>query len=554
MRKNRKKILSILILVSSIALTGCESKSKAQNQQYAPQGKTTLNIGLEQRVPTLDPDLVGDVTSARVSFDLFEGLVSQNQANEVVPGVAKSWDISKDGLVYTFHLRKDAKWSNGQPVTAQDFVYGIKRELNPATGAPNNTMYTVIKNGKAILNGKADPNSLAIKAINPSTLQITLQNPTPYFLQILTTSGAFPVYIPAVEKNPKGWAQAGTLVGNGAYQLEKWIPNGYILLKKNPYYWDKKDVKVENIKFIPITNPSDALNNYKAGQIDMTDTLPTGLTNQQYKKQFGSQFFDITMLANAYINFNVKAKGFDNVQVRKALTMTVDRKAIINSILRMGQTPSYSIFPDDIQGGIYKGIYKQTPGYGWVDEPMTERIKQAKTMLKSLGYSNQNPLTVTLYYYTNPGVQQITEAVAQMWNNAFGSMVQVKFVNEEWKVYLQRLQNKNYQLAFFSWVADYNQAINFVGQYTCDSANNTTQLCLPEVEKQYKLALEAKTQKAYNSHIKNAIIDIMQQYPTIPIYNLTYFRLVKPYVGGYNPKDNHADIVYSKWLYLKHKP
>ena len=550
--KHLKKTTLVVVILAGLVLTSCSKSNDSKNNNQTAKNKDTLVVSLKAEPATLDPDISGDAVSNRVINDLFEGLVSSDQSDNPVPGVAKSWDISKDGKVYTFHLRDDAKWSNGEPVTAEDFVYGLRRELDPATGAGNNTMYTVIKNGAKIANGKAKPDTLGVKAINSKTLQITLENPVPYFLDILTNPGAFPVYIPAVEKDPKGWATPGTIVSNGAYQLKSWILNGHLIEVKNPYYWDAKNVKIDKVKFLPITNPSDELNRYKAGQIDMTYTVPGGLSAQQYKKQFGSQFVNVTQLGTYFYSFNLKTKGVDNIKVRKALSMVVDRKAIINSILRMGQTPSYSIVPNGIQGGIYDNIYKTIPSYKWVNESMNQRIKEAKALLTNLGYSNSNPLKITLKYNNAPIDQQIAEAIIQMWQNAFGDMIKVEIQNEEYKVWLQTLTNHDFQVTKDDWFADYNQASNFLGLYICGSSNNRTQLCNSKVQQQYKLAMQSTTQADFNNHIGQAIKYAMEQYPIIPLYNFTYFRLVKPYVGGYNPTNNHMDVVYSKWLYFKH--
>ena len=548
-----KKTTLVAVILAGLVLTSCsKSNDSKNNNQTAPKNKDTLVVGLSSDTPTLDPDLSADSVSARVINDLFEGLVSSDQSDNPVPGVAKSWDISKDGKVYTFHLRDNAKWSNGEPVTAEDFVYGLRRELDPATGAGNNTMYTVIKNGAKIANGKAKPDTLGVKAINPHTLQITLESPVPYFLDILTNGGAFPVYISAVKNNPKGWAKPGTIVSNGAYELKSWVPNGHLTEVKNPYYWDAKNVKIDKVEFLPIKNPSDQLSRYKAGQIDMTYSVPSGLSAAQYRKQFGSQFVNETQLKAYFYVFNVKAKGVDAIKARKALTIAVDRKAIVNSILRMGEKPMYGILPSGIQGGIYDGIYKTTPGYEWVGQPMAQRIKEAKALLTSLGYSKQKPLEITIYYLSDPLSQQTAEAIMQMWKNAFGSMVTVKLESGEWKVWLKTLLEHDFQVGGSDWVADYNQAINFLGLYNCNSVNNNGQLCDPKVDKEYNLAMQSKTQKEFNQHVGQAIKTAMQHYPILPLYSATYSRLVKPYVGGYEPKNNHSDVLYSKWLYLKH--
>ena len=548
-----KKTTLVAVILAGLVLTSCsKSNDSKNNSQTAPKNKDTLVVSLKAEPATLDPDISGDVISHRVINDLFEGLVSLDQSNNVVPGVAKSWDISKDGKVYTFHLRDNAKWSNGEPVTAEDFVYGLQREMNPSTGAGNNTMYTVIKNAKQIVAGKAKPDTLGVKAINPHTLQITLESPVPYLLDILANPGAFPVYIPAVEKDPKGWAKPGTIVSNGAYELKSWVPNGHLTEVKNPYYWDAKNVKIDKVKFLPITNPSDSLNRYKAGQLDMTYTLPGGLSAAQYKQQFGSQFVNETQLGVYFYAFNVKAKGVNHVKVRKALSMVVDRKAIVNSVLRMGQTPSYSIIPNGIQDGIFDNFYKKVPDYKWVNEPLSQRIKEAKALLTSLGYSNKNPLEITVNYNTAPSDQQIAEVIIQMWQNAFGDIVKVKIQNEEYKVWLKTLLSHTFQVSKDDWFGDYNQVSDFVNLYICGASSNDSQLCNLKVQQQYNLAMQSDSQSDFNNYMGQAIKYVMEQYPVIPLYNFAYFRLVKPYVGGYNPTNNHLNNVYSKWLYLKH--
>ena len=545
-----KKWYMAAAMAVTLGLVGCNNDN-ASGSQSVDENKDTLVVALSSDAPTLDPDLVGDTTSSRVVMDLFEGLVMLDQANNPVPGVAKSWDISEDGKTYTFHLRDNAKWSNGEPVTAQAFVYGLKRELDPATGAPNNTMYSVIKNGKEIMSGEADPNTLGIKAINDTTLEISLDHPAPYLLDILVNAGAYPVYIPAVEKNPKGWAQAGTLVSNGAYTLKEWVPNGHILLEKNPNYWDKDNVKIEKVKFLPIPNPSDALNQYKSDQVDITQTVPSGLTAEQYRKMFGDQFINVTQLSSYFYVFNVNAEGVDAVNARKALTMVIDRKAIINSVLRMGQVPIYGLLPVGIQGGEFDGLYKKVPGYEWVNKTMEQRVTQAKSLLESLGYSADKPLEITISYNTDPAHQQIAEVVMQMWKTAFGDLVQAKLLNEEWKVYLQTLQKHNFQVARLGWSADYSQASNFLDLYTCNSSNNNSGICDQSIENNYDMAMNATNQEDYNAYIGKALVSAMKQYPALPLYSYTYSRLVKPYIGGYNYENNHLDVVYSKWLYFK---
>ena len=545
-----KKIKLLSIAFTSVFLLSACSNHNDKNSAVA-KNKQVLNVGLDNDVTTLDPAIDNEPNTSRVSVDLFEGLVEYDQSNKIIPAVAQSWSVSDNGLVYTFHLRKNAKWSNGQPVTAGDFVFSLKRAVDPRTAAPNSSMLDIIKNGQAIASSKANPNTLGVKAINPTTLQITLEHPEPYFISVLTAHAASPVYPPIVKKYPRGWTQPGKIVTNGAYQVVQWVPNGHILLKRNSYYWDNKDTKIDQVDFFPIKSPSDQVNRYNAGGIDMTTSLPLGLTAQQYKKKYGKQFVNATQLAINYFNYNVTTKEFSNVKVRKALSMVVDRKAMINAILRMGQTPNYGIVADGVQQGLYDNIYKTTPGYKWVDQPMNQRIKEAQKLLQEAGYSAKNPLRVVINIPNHPIDQQTVQVVMQMWKNAFGDSIKVSIDAQEQKVHMQALEQGNFQITLTGWYADYNQATNYIDLFSCDSSNNYGHFCDQQVNQEYKAAAYAKTLQAFNQKIGQTIKTIMQQYPTIPLYNLTYSRLVKPYIGGYHPANNHLDIVRSKWLYFK---
>ena len=545
-----KKIKLLSIALASIFLLSACSNHNDKNSSVT-KNKQVLNVGLGNEVNTLDPAISNDLGSGRVINDLYEGLVTYNQANKVIPGVAKSWSVSDNGLVYTFHLRKDAKWSNGQPVTAGDFVFSFKRAVDPKTGAPNSTMLDIIKNGQAIASGKANPSTLGIKAINPTTLQITLEHPEPYFITVLTSYAALPVYPQAVKNNPKGWAKPSTLVTDGAYKIDQWVPNGHLSVKRNTYYWDNKGTRINQVNFFPINSPSDQVNRYNAGDIDMTFSLPLGATAQQYKKKYGKQFVIVSQLANSYFVYNVDSKNFSNVKVRKALSMVVDRKAMINAILRMGQTPSYGIVADDVQQGLYKNIYKSTPGYKWVDQPMNQRIKEAKKLLQEAGYNAKNPLRVVINISNFTLNQQTVQVVMQMWKNAFGDSIKVSIDAQESKVHMQAMAQGNFQITLLGWYADYNQATNYIDLFSCGSSNNYGNFCNQQAKQEYKAAMYAKTPQAFNQKIGQTIKTIMEQYPSIPLYNATYSRLVKPYIGGYIPQTNHIDFVKSQWFYFK---
>ena len=231
--------------------------------------------------------------------------------------------------------------------------------------------------------------------------------------------------------------------------------------------------------------------------------------------------------------------------------MTINRKAITEHILKMGQTPLYGIAPDGIQNGIYANLYKTLPSYDWVNWEMTKRIDAAKALLKSSGYSTQNPLQLTMTYNTDPTHLQIVQAIAQMWQTAFDGAVKVSLRNEEWKVYLQTLNKGDFEIARQGWIADYNTASNFVSMYVCNSSSNRGQFCNQSLDKYYYEGLAATNVQDYDKNMQKAMQIAMDNYYTLPIFNYSYFRLVNNKIGGYNPKGNHLDHVYSKWFYLK---
>ena len=544
------KIFLLLILVSFVILTGCESKQSTV-EKSANNKQQVLKISLKADVSTFDPADANDSTSNRVQTDLYEGLVTLNQDNQVIPGVAKSWDISKDGKVYTFHLRDDAKWSNGQPVTAGDFVYSLQREMDPKTVAGNNTAFLIIQNAKAVANGQKSVDTLGVKALDKHTLQITLQYPVGYLLNVLATTGGYPVYPPVVKKNPKGWAKPETIVSNGAYQLKTWISNGHITLIKNPYYWDKNSVAINKVKFIPISDATNALNQYNAGQINFMTTLPTGISSKQYRQKYTSQFVNEKQFGLAYMIVNFHDKKLQNLSVRKALSMVIDRSAIVNSVLRMGQSANYGLIAQDVSKGAYDSIASSLSGYSYINQPMAIRIKLAKKMLEKAGYSAEKPLILTVQYSTNDTSKKVVQAIIAMWHKAFGNSVQVTQENQDLKVFLHNLTNKTFDLTLSTWFADYDDPSAFFGMYLCNNANNDGDFCNKTVDRYYNLSLQSSNQNQAKNYMKLALKTAMLQYPRIVLYTLSYSHLIKPYIRGYHPAKNYLDKVYSKWFYFK---
>ena len=537
----------VVLTLCAVLLVACHGR----NHDVAAKVRDTLVIGNGPgEVPTLDPGKWGDDQSERVLHDLFEGLLYENQKNEVLPGIAQSWDISKDGKTYIFHLSPNAKWSNGKPVTAGDFVYAFKRNIDPATGAQQLDVFHPILNAMAIISGKKKPDTLGIFAVDNNTLKIVLQYPYHSFLESLLNPIAYPLYKPVIKKWGDAWTKVGRMVSNGPYELSEWVPNGHILLTKNPSYWKKSEIKIKKIKFLPMTQQAE-YSQFLADQIDMTSTVPVGAGKKKLSARFGHEFYNVPLLGVYFYWFNMKDPDVSKLAVRKALTITVNRALIVNDLLKLGQKPLYGQVPPTIQDSAFKGLYKHLLSYNWVNSSLDKRSRVAKAMLQQSGYSAHHPLRVTVSFNTSAGHKLIAEAIAEMWKKAFGPLIKISLNNEEWKVYLQSLQKGNYQIGRMGGIANLDTAGNFVISFLCDSPGNYGGYCNKKVDDYYYKSVRSINSKEADLYMRKALSILMNDYVTLPVYSYTYSQLVKQRVGGYHPEKNYMHSVYSKWLYFK---
>ncbi|GAB4222449.1 MAG: oligopeptide ABC transporter substrate-binding protein OppA [Francisella sp.] len=553
-----KRLLVLLGFISLFLFSCSKNSSDSDIEPYA--GKLTkkdnqlvVNIGAD--MPTIDPQQASDNSSSRVIADIFEGLVDYNQKSEIVPAGASSWDISEDGKTYTFYLRKNAKWTNGDPVTAYDYVYSYRRSVTPATLTRAYASYfNPIENAIDIQNGKKSPETLGVKALDKYTLQIKLSEPNPTFLDSLTIYAFFPVNKKAIDKYGDSWAsKPETIISNGAYKLIKWVHNGYALAKKSPTYWDAKNVSIDSVKYLMINDVSSDLDNYKAGGESITyNSLPAN-TVDWYKKNFiNNQFQPAPMLAQAYFIFNMRKPKFQDIRVRKALSMVIDRKGIAEGVKKGLVTPSYLVVPEDIAGGKYKDIAKDIPGYEWIKEPLDKRIKEARKLLKEAGYSKENPLEFTVNFNTSDVNRLMAQILQGLWQQYFGDLVKVSIFNEDWKVYLDSLKKGDFDIARMAWIADFNQPNTFTEMYTCDSDNNRGQYCDKEADEIYKKSITTNSMEEFYKLQRELIIKQTAGYPIIPLFTQPAIQLVQPYVQGFDAKDNVMGRYKTKQLSIKH--
>ena len=311
--------------------------------------EVVFNRGNSADPESLDPHKTSTVYEAHILRDLFEGLVMQDQKAELIPGAAESWTVSDDGLVYTFKLRPGAVWSDGSPLTAEDFVYSFRRLEDPATGAEYASMLYVVKNGEEVNTGKVKPEELGVKAVDASTFEVTLKSPTPYFLEMLTHQSAYPVNKAAIDKLGADWIKPGNLVSNGAYTLAEFMPNDHIKLSKNPKFHDAANVKIDTVNYFPTEDRSTAIKRFEAGELDTNDDIPTEQM-ADLKAKFGDQLRIGPYLGTYYFAIKTDKEPWNNVQLRNAISMAIDRDFLAEKVWQNSMIPGYSMVPPGIAG------------------------------------------------------------------------------------------------------------------------------------------------------------------------------------------------------------
>jgi oligopeptide transport system substrate-binding protein len=532
------KLLYALSLSSLLMLGACSKKDGSVSMD------NTLRVDVGTELPTFDPVLAEDGNTYRVINDLFAGLVDFDQSNRPIPGMAKNWEISSDGKIYTFHLRDNLKFSDGSPITADDFVFSWRRLVDPKTGSSYAFLLKDVLNGQKIIDGKEKPERLGVIALDPKTVVVHLEHPTNAFLSYITTPNVFVVPRKVVEKYGQDWTKPENMVTSGAYILKEHVVNGYILATKNPNYYEESTVKIANVKYFPFTDTNASLSNFKTGALDTTwQNVPID-QYQQLKKQFPEELHTFKWERMDYLNLNFQLPKFaNNLKLRQALAMAINREDLTEKILGAGQSPLYSVVTPTIENGKYSSL-----NYSWSKLPRDKQIQMAKELYKEAGYGPNNPLTLTIKYQTNDLYKKVMISVMSMWQETLG--VKVKLVNEEMKVLFPELKNGNYEVAQGRWGADYNSVTTYTPLFICNNGNNRSHYCNKEYDTIIAQA-EATSNPAQQEKLyKQALQIAMNDYAIIPLYEPTHQRLVTKRVKGYDIDSNYLDNVQTKWMTL----
>jgi oligopeptide transport system substrate-binding protein len=523
------------LLLGLMLLAGCHPESGTSNQALVDP--TTLRRGIGGEPSSLDPGGASDTFSYEVIRDLYEGLATESADGQILPGVAGSWSVDGTGTEYTFNLRHDAMWSNGRPVRAQDFIAAWRRVIDPKHASALADFLRPIAHAAEIIKGQLPPDQLGVRAPRDDLLVVQLQQPAPYFLQLLTHTATFPIFSDqaATAHTQEQW------VSNGPYVLASWIPSGNLNLTKNPRYWNANNVRIRNVEYVPIADENSELRQYRAGQLDVTHTIPSSalpaLLNERRNEILAAPY-----LGTVYYSINMRATAYSqNAKLRQALSMAIDRRRLQSTILVFGQTPAYSLVPP----GTWN--YDQQL-WQWNSASDNDRVAQARTLYAAAGYSSSKPLHLRCLVSDGSAIKSIAIAISSMWKETLG--VETDLISEEYRVFLNsRKDTSRWDVARLSWTADYNDAGNFLEVFRSNSPNNDPGYINPRYDSLLDAAASTSDAIRRKETLEEAERLMLSEYPIIPIYFYSSKRLIKPYVKG--AKTNPLNRLYTKDLHIE---
>ncbi|MET4054570.1 oligopeptide transport system substrate-binding protein [Pantoea agglomerans] len=526
------------ISLSSI-ITPAIAANPPAGAQLAEQQQIVRHI--KDEPASLDPLKAVGLPEIQVIRDLFEGLTNQDSQGKIVPGVAQSWS-SSDNKTWVFTLRNNARWSNGDPVTAQDFVYSWQRLVDPKNSSAFAWFAGLsgIQNAAAITKGEMTPDKLGVVAQSKNQLKVTLDRPVPWFPALVANVALFPVPQKIIAQQGDSWTSPGKLVGNGAYQLSERVVNEKIVLTRNPHYWDDAHSVLTKVTFVPINEESSATKRYRSNDIDITESFPKNMY-ALLKKTLPGEVYTPDQLGTYYYAFNTQKGPTADVRVRKALSWSIDRKVIAEKVLGTGEKPAWHFTPDVTAG------FKPLPTF-MQQHDQNSLNAQAKSLLAAAGYGPGKPLKLKLLYNTSESHQKIAIAVASMWKKNLG--VDVTLENQEWKTYIDSRNSGNFDVIRASWVGDYNEPSTFLNLLTSGNSSNIARFSNADYDAVIAKASRETSDQVRNSDYNRAEQILAEQAPIAPIYQYTNGRLIKPWVKGY-PITNPEDVAYSRELWIE---
>lgn len=492
--------------------------------ELAAKQELVRNNGSEPA--SLDPHKVESDIEFNIIRDMFDGLLTVKKDGSIEPLLAEKWE-NKNNTVWTFHLRPGITWSDGTAITAKDVVWSWQRLVDPKTASPYasypGNMH--ILNAADISQGKKPVDSLGVKAVDDSTLEVTLTQPTASFLPMLAHPSLVPIDQVLVNRFGDKWTKPEHIVTSGAYKVTDWVVNERIVAERNTRYWNNKATVINKVTYLPISAETADVNRFKAGEIDITYTIPV---NQfaQLRKTFGEQVSVEPQLATYYYEFNTTKPPFNDPRLRRALNMGLDKDIIADKVMAQGQRPAWVISQPEIGG-----VKLSPPDYStW---PREKRLAEAKKLLNEAGFNEAHPLSFNLLYNTMETHQRIAIAASSMWKKNLG--VEAKLQNQEWKTMLDTMHTGNFDAVRYAWIADYDDAATFLNNFRTGSSENTSKYSNSAYDEALDNAAKAKDVAERGKYYQQAEDILARDVPAIPVYHYVRTHLVKPWVGGFNP-------------------
>lgn len=524
----------VLFLLLGLSLAGC-------GERPAVEAESVLNRGTGAEPESLDAQKARSTQAGDIQRDLGEGLAGYTPTGELVAAAAESWDRSDDGRRYTFQLRADARWSNGEPVTAADFVYSFRRLVNPETAAFYAEFVGDIVNASRIISGELETTELGVSANGDLELEITLAHPVPYFPELLTHPATFPVHQKSVEAFGDAHARPGNLVTNGAYKLQSWQVGSFIELVRNDHYWNNKATAIDRVRHHVTPQPLAELNRYRAGELDTTSNIAPEMFAQMQAER-PDEVRVSPALGTYFYGFNLSKPPFaDNPKLREALSMAIDREVIVETVIGRGEEPAFSFVPPGVNN-------YNARRFSFADIPTEERHKTARQLYREAGYSRGNPLRIEVRYNTAESHRRIALAIQSMWQEVLG--VEATLVNEEFQVLLSNISAAEVTQVFKAgWNGDYNDANTFLSILESDNPANMPHYQNVEYDELMQRAATATDLQERQLWLEEAETLMMRDHPIIPIYFFVNKSMVSPRLGGWG--DNVLNYHYSQHLSLR---
>lgn len=521
-----KRILKLLIALTAIAAATAGAETMV------------LRRGSAAEPPTLDPNLGAGTLAAPIIGDMVTGLLARGPDSRPQAACAESWTVSDDGRIYTFHLREGLKWSDGTPLTAEDFVYTFRRLLDPATRSRLVGVFFGIENARAAFQGKMPLDSIGVSAPDPRTVEFRLEQPTPFFIELIGNLQIGPVPRHVIEKHGRSWTKPGIMVTNGPYMLDERVPQSYIKLVKNPYFFDADTVRIDEVYWQPTQNLATSMKQFRAGEMDIVLNYPPSEVDW-IRENIPESLHITPSLGTYFMVINMREPPLDDVRIRKALYLAIDRETITDRLLRTGVRPAYSFAPPEFRN--YDGITMPE-----VSLSFAERQAMARQLLTDAGYGPDKPLTFELVYDTQEENRKIMVAVAAMWQ-AVG--VRAELTNVEFSMLNRKVRTRDYQVARWFYIASFDDAYAFLQLFLQSNPNNWPGVKSDEYDELLQLSNLETDVGARQLLLEQAEQVLMEQYPLLPISFYVGRRLISPRVKGW--VDSPGGPTASRYLWLE---